>query len=524
MSSKNLKLPKTDKRQLFLDRNRKNFLEFDLEKTQTCLEIYESLKQEITDKTIEIYKNEAKKMKFSFIMIYSRSTSRWDSSSLIEIKLDLDTSLSDIMTNKQYFLCYLPINNFNIAKKKKARFKLEEEDNNNDRFKGVERKMSNSHELEKYLYNEGVYYFNKEKAEFLYGKGIIDENKININYKKTNEEILIKDIKKEDFYENKIPPSIQVFKIKCPNFIIEIHQNSVTHFLGLYKQKSYLIWKNAINKAKIKNNNSTIDSTFNSNIFDYNYLIFVKKHSIPRNCLIINQILENAEKRQIFLDEYEDKKISDIASSIFAYKINIKKNNFFEAWKCLKQISFYVDFDKIEDENQKKKEKEKYEHILTKERIELYNDTVKKVNEAIKKIKNYEEEMNNVLKSIFKYDLFDNLYYNIYELYIYPYFQNIKKTIITEYGYEEKPKIIRKLHLLMSKYCINYFNMNNLDNFYCLLASQDNKENNNTINISNSINDNSNIENNNNSNDNKINDKEDIISNDENEQNSDIKN
>ena len=519
MSAKNLKLPKTDKRQLYLDRSRRNYLEFDLEKTKTCLEIYESLKQDINEKIVEIHKDKINKMKFSFIMLYSKSTSKWDSSSLIEIKLDLEASLPDIMTNKQYFLCYLPINKFNMGKKRKARNKLEEEDNNFDRFKGVERKMLENHELEKYLTSEGVYYFDKEKVEFLYGKGNIDENKISIHYKKTNVNILIKEFKKEEFFENTIPPSIQVFKIKCPNFIIEIRQNSVTHFLGLYKQKSYLIWKNAINKAKIKNNNTTIDSTFNANIFDYNYLLFVKKHSIPRNCLIINQILENPEKRQIFLDEYKDKKISDIANSIYSYKINIKKNNYIEAWVCLKQISFYTDYNNIEDEELKKKEKEKYEHIFTKERIELYNDTVKKINEALKKIKNYEKEVNTVLKDICKNDLFDNLYYNIYELYFYPHFQNIKKILTTEYEFDKKHKIVLKFDLLMSKYCINFFNMNNLENFYCLCTTTENKENNNTIN-NNIINDN---EKNKNSDDNKIIQNNDINSINDNEDNSENK-
>ena len=539
MSAKNLKLQRIDKRQLFLDRNRKNYLEFDIEKTKTCLEIYEALNEKINNKIKEIYKNDSKKMKFSFIMICSKSINKWDSSSLIEIKVDLETSLSDIMMNKQYFLCYLPINSFNINKKRKFRNKFEEEENNNDRFKGVERKTIENHELEKYLYNEGIYYFDKEKVEFLYGKGNIDENKISINYKKTNIEILINEIKKDEFFENKIPPSIEVFKIKCPNYIFELHQNNVTHFLGLYKQKSYLIWRNAINKAKIKNNNSTIDSTFNTNIFDYNYLLFVKRHSIPCNCLLINQILENSEKRQIFLDEYKDKKISDIVNSIYSYKINIKKNNFFEAWMCLKQISFYVDFNNIEDEGQKRKEKEKYEHIFTQERIDIYNDTVKKVNTAIKKIKNYEEEMNNVLKNIFKYDLFDNLYYKIFELYIWPYFQKIKKILTTEYGYDKKPNTVKKFHLLLSKYCIHYFNMNNLDNFYCLCTSEDNKgENyNNTINnnkniIDDAVNNHKNIiddnpnneSNNNNFNDNKIITNKDIILNSEKEQNSDVKN
>ena len=475
MSSKNLKLPKTDKRQLYFDRNRKTFIDFDLERTKTCLEIKEELQEEMDEKLSAIYNDKYKEMSFSFIMMYSKS--KFDNSSLIEIKIDLTTPLPDIMSNKQYFLCYLPKNCVNIEQKRKVRNKFEEE-NNNDRFKDVERGSSSTHQIEKYLNNEGIYYFDKEKVEFIYGKGYVDENKITINYKKTSIEIIISELKKENYYENEIPPSIQVFKIKCPNYILEIHQNNITHFLGLYKLKSYLLWKNCINSAKIKNNNTTIDSSFNTNISNYNYLLFVKRHSVPSKCYIINQLLENPEKRQIFFDGYNDKKISDLASSIYSYKINIKNNKFFEAWMCLKQISFYVDFNNIEDEVQKNREKEKYSNIFTQERIDFYNNVVKKVNESITKIKNYEEEMDNVLKNIFKIDLFDNLYYNIYELYIYPYFQKIKNMLNTEYNYDQKPDIIQKFHLLLSKYYINYFNMKNIDNFNCLCINVDNEDEN----------------------------------------------
>ena len=531
---------KVDKRQLYFDRNRKNYIEFDLEKTKNCMEIYDSFHEEIEKKINDLYNTDKnKKINFSFIMMYSR-TNKLDNSGLIELKLDKEAQLSDIMINKQYFLCYLPENKININQKRKTRNKLEE-NINNDRFKDVERRTSKNHELEKYLTNEGVYYLDKEKVQFLYGKGTIDENTININCKKTNIEILIKDIKKEECFENKVPPSIEDFKIKCPNYIFQIHQNNITHFLGLYKQKSYLIWKNAINLAKIKNNDNTIDSSFNSNIFTYNYLLYVKRHSIPSKCYIINQLLENAEKRQIFLDEYKDKKISDIANSIYAYKINIKNNKFFEAWMSLKQISFYVDFNNIEDEGLRKREKEKYSKIFTQERIDLYNNAVKKVNEAIKTIKNYEKEMNNVLKKIFEIDLFDNLYYNIYELYIWPYFQKIKNMLNTEYGYDQKPDIIQKFHLLLSRYCANYFDMNNMDNFNCLCVPNENNNNeeinncstttttptnnNNTINSNDaSSNDKSKDDNNNNNIDNKDNDKnkENNIITPQNDQKSDV--
>ena len=51
MATKKPNLPKIDKRQLFFDRNRKNYIEFDFEQLKTCQEIYNSLHEEI-DKNI----------------------------------------------------------------------------------------------------------------------------------------------------------------------------------------------------------------------------------------------------------------------------------------------------------------------------------------------------------------------------------------------------------------------------------------------------------------------------------------
>ena len=531
MATKKTNLPKNDKRQLFFDRNRKNYIEFDLEQLKTCQEIYNSFHEEIDKNISAIYSTKNNnKSNFNFILMHIRTMNKSDTSTLIEVKLDLESNLSDILINKQYFLCYLPKNAFNIDKKRKVRNKLNEDEFNNDRFKGVERETLSDHELEKYLSNEGVYYFDKEKVEFLYGKGNITEKKININYKKTNIDIFIDEIKKDEYFENKVPTSIEFLTKKCPNFIFQIHQNNVTHILGLYKQKSYLIWKNAINMAKIKNNNTTIDSSFNTNIFTYNYLLFVKRESIPRKCYIINQILENSEKRQIFLDEYKDKKISDIANNIISYKTNIKNNKFFDAWLCLKQISFYIDFNNIKDNGQKKREKEKYVDLFTPERIEIYSNTVKKVNEAIKKIKNYEEEMNNVLKSIFKIDLFDSLYSQIYELYILPYFQKVKDALNKECRFDQKPELVQKFHLLMARYCANYFDMKNLNNYNYLCPhkeGQEDENNNNQNNIRTNSNDSSNNDKNNNNKENNSSDNKNSDSNDNSQtqkgNNSDIK-
>ena len=470
--------------QLYFDRNTEIYIDFTLEKIKNCKDIYNTLRQEIEEKVKEIYGNIKEENKnFNFILINSKINNKADNSKSIELKLNNDTPIIDLINSKQYYLCYLPIEKRDIAFKKNKRNNLEEKKNEiNKKFLGIELDSLITNDLENYLINEGIYLLNKTNLEFLYGKGNINEKILEIETKKYTLKIKISTIRKIEYYDNKLPPNLEGLKIKTkkPNYMFIIYHDNISNIFGLYQQKSYLTWKKSINLAKIKYNNINVDSTFNNNISAYNYQLFVRSHSIPNKCSTINQILGNLEKRKIFLEELTDKKISDIISSIYSYKILVKQKKFFEAWMSLKQISFYVDFNNIEDAKQKKKEIKKYSHIFTQERIDLYNNAVLKVNDAISQIRNlenYEEEMNNVLKNNFEQDLFDQLYFELFELYIQPYFQQIKNILNTEYIFDKKPIIVQKYHLLLSKYCINYFNMKNIDNFNCLCNTFSNRNN-----------------------------------------------
>ena len=468
MSIKNSKI--IQKRPLFLDRSKISFLEFDLEKSKTCKEIYEGLKTEINKKINELYKNIPKGINFNFIMIYSKLNSKLENSPLIEIKLDKSYILSEIMQTNQYNLFYLPEINSDI--KRDLKLKLKEKDVN--KVKGLEDKNNNIKNkellLEKYLTNEGVYYFDKSIAQFIYGKGFIDEQKIIVNIKKSIIEILINEIKKDNYFENEVPLSLQVFEIKCPNYIFEIRQNNTTHIFGLYKQKSFLLWKNAINLAKIKDKDIQKNKDINNDIDKYNLNFYTNCYSIPSKCLIINQILQSPEKRKIFLESLEDKKISDIASNIFGYKIHLKNKEYIGALASLKQINFYINYNNIENEKLRELEYKKYKNIFTNEIIEHYKSLLTKVNDIFTKNLNNRENLDNIFKDVFKDDLFDNLYFQIYDLYFLPLFKKLKETLKKEYNHNEKPIIVQKFHLLLSKYTFKYFNMkeNNSFNLLCI--------------------------------------------------------
>ena len=476
MSNKNFKL---DKYKLYFDRNRKIYIEFTLEKIRTCKDLYTFLQKEIEKKTDDIYGKEKQSKIFGFILINSKINSKSDSNSpSIELKLENKMQLVNILILNQYYLCYLPINKNDIKYKKEIIKKCEEKGDNTF---GVELESLLTHKLEKYLNNEGVYWFDKNNREFLFGKGYIDEKKIEINTKQYKIKIKINAIRKDEYFENQIPPILNILdinEIKMPKYMIIIYHNNVSHIIGLFHQKSYNIWKNAINLAKTKYNNFYVHSTFKSNITTYNYQHFIRSQSIPKKLFDLKQIMENYEKREIFLEAFPDKKIADIISNIYLYKNHFKDNKFFQAWMCLQKISFHVDFNNINDELQKNQEIEKYSKIFTSDKINLYNDLVKLANDVMSKInnsQNFEEEMNNALGKIFKNDLFDQLYYEIYEMYIEPLYNNIKEKLNIEYKFDQKPYIIMKYHLLLSKYCIKFFDMSSIDNFNILCTTSSTK-------------------------------------------------
>ena len=168
----------------------------------------------------------------------------------------------------------------------------------------------------------------------------------------------------------------------------------------------------------------------------------------------------------------------------------MKNKEYIGALACVKQISFYIDYYNVEGDGEKDKEKEfqKYKNIFTKERIDYYKAILKKVNDIFADTVNNGANINNILKDIFKEDLFDNLYYQIYDLFIVPFFQKFKETLRKEYDFDRKPVVVKKFHLLLSKYSMNYFNMKDINNFNCLCSNYSQDIENNINNIRNNSN------------------------------------
>ena len=146
-----------------------------------------------------------------------------------------------------------------------------------------------------------------------------------------------------------------------------------------------------------------------------------------------------------------------------------------------------MDFNNNDNEKEKEKEIEKYKDIFSDKLIYHFKSILANVNDLFSKTVNGGGNINNNLKDILTLDMFDKLYIKIYDLYIVPFFQNFKETIKKEYNFNEKPEVIKKLHLLLSKYTINFFDLNDSNKFYNLF--NDNDEKNKNENINNNIND-----------------------------------
>ena len=119
-------------------------------------------------------------------MIYSKLSSKYDTNSLTEIKIDRSFILTELLQSNQYTLYYLPVSNYD-NKRNIRKDKI----NGQNEIKNLKNK-----EIEKYLISEGIYYFDKALAHFIYGKGFIDEQKFIVNTKNSKIEIAIDQIKK----------------------------------------------------------------------------------------------------------------------------------------------------------------------------------------------------------------------------------------------------------------------------------------------------------------------------------------
>ena len=446
------------KRNLYFDRERENFIKFGLVVGTTCSYILKNYKEDIINKLKEINRQEEVNLNnYSFFIVELIANKYERKQTLIDLKINMeDSSLFNILQNRQLILCFLPVEKSDISLRKKFRDVLEISYTPDNLIKEAEVnnvKNKDKNEIITYLDKTIIHYYN-EKNSFSKEKIKVTEKEITIFYGKEIKNTSIKDIKSKKLITSSEEKDIQKFFKDYtingykPKYCIEIisgneqklliGRNTLQHFETLVK---------AIDIACVNFKNYFVDNFINMEMTNETNGILYTTNYISQSCFTINDLLINKEKRTILLEDFSETYLKDIVNNIMEYKVFFKKKKYSKAISRIKNIL------EIVNEKMTKEEKDKYEKIISKELIEKLVEINNKINE----IWNFDDILvdrkdNNIneLKKIIDMNLFDKLLLEIKDEYIIKHYDKLKSEI----------KLNNKLKLLLAKY---FLKINKLD-------------------------------------------------------------
>lgn len=446
------------KRNLYFDRERENFIKFGLVVGTTCSYILKNYKEDIINKLKEINRQEEVNLNnYSFFIVELIANKYEKKQTLIDLKINMeDSSLFNILQNRQLILCFLPVEKSDISLRKKFRDVLEISYTPDNLIKEAEVnnvKNKDKNEIITYLDKTIIHYYN-EKNSFSKEKIKVTEKEITIFYGKEIKNTSIKDIKSKKLITSSEEKDIQKFFKDYtingykPKYCIEIisgneqklliGRNTLQHFETLVK---------AIDIACVNFKNYFVDNFINMEMTNETNGILYTTNYISQSCFTINDLLINKEKRTILLEDFSETYLKDIVNNIMEYKVFFKKKKYSKAISRIKNIL------EIVNEKMTKEEKDKYEKIISKELIEKLVEINNKINE----IWNFDDILvdrkeNNIneLKKIIDMNLFDKLLLEIKDEYIIKHYDKVKSEI----------KLNNKLKLLLAKY---FLKINKLD-------------------------------------------------------------
>lgn len=446
------------KRNLYFDRERENFIKFGLVVGTTCSYILKNYKEDIINKLKEINRQEEVNLNnYSFFIVELIANKYERKQTLIDLKINMeDSSLFNILQNRQLILCFLPVEKSDISLRKKFRDVLEISYTPDNLIKEAEVnnvKNKDKNEIITYLDKTIIHYYN-EKNSFSKEKIKVTEKEITIFYGKEIKNTSIKDIKSKKLITSSEEKDIQKFFKDYtingykPKYCIEIisgneqklliGRNTLQHFETLVK---------AIDIACVNFKNYFVDNFINMEMTNETNGILYTTNYISQSCFTINDLLINKEKRTILLEDFSETYLKDIVNNIMEYKVFFKKKKYNKAISRIKNIL------EIVNEKMTKEEKDKYEKIISKELIEKLVEINNKINE----IWNFDDILvdrkdNNIneLKKIIDMNLFDKLLLEIKDEYIIKHYDKLKSEI----------KLNNKLKLLLAKY---FLKINKLD-------------------------------------------------------------
>lgn len=461
------------KRNLYFDRQRKEFIKFRLESKTTCTIIYKLHKKEIQNKLIEIYGQNVDEEKFAFFVVELLSNKSDQKPSLIDLKIGMDeTLLFGVLQNCRLMLCYLPYNNQNNNNNSNLRKQciksltpfnpLVNDIYRNDEAISYQGKKESEYEI--YLPKTIIHYYNEENQSFSKEKIKISEKEISI-YAKKNRNIFVKEIKKWTIFINgrttdgeKIIDKYTI-KYDIPKFCIEIITEKEKLLIGRNTPEHFITLKNAIQQVGQNNKNWNNNSFLNGKIMEEINSLSTTHKIISQSCFTINDFITNKEKRKILFKDFKEKPLADIVNNIMEYKSNFKKRKFNAALKNVKNL---LD---IMKEITTKEELNKYEKIITKQKIEFLEDINYKI-EKIREIGNgsiYGDDSQIVeLTKLLNIYMFDYIYYEIRDEYILKYYE---ENFINNDNDNSTTKLKENVKLLLGNYFTNAFNFKKEEDF-----------------------------------------------------------
>ena len=454
------------KRNLYFDRQRKNFIKFSLEVKTTCSTIYKIHKEEINKKIQEIYGQNINNKDFAFLIVELIANKFEQKPTLIDYKIGMDDKyLFNVLQNSQLMLCYLPYNNHNNSFKKHVKNTLIPIPSiTNDLYKDIEMnnyKTKDKKELEIFLSKTIIHYYDENNKSFSKEKIMVTEKELTI-YAKRNRYILINEMAQMNIClsknENETEKFLKNYIINGdkPKFFIEIvtskkeklliGRNTFEHFVTLVK---------SIERASNKFKNNFYNTILNNKIIEENNSLFATNNIIAQSCFTINDFITNKEKRKILFKDFHDINLAHIVNNIIEFKINIKKKKYNEAINKIKNIL------EIIKEKMTEEELDKYKDIITQEKVKEIEEINKKINDICGEGEiNINEDENNIdeLNKIINIYMFDSFYIEIRDKYISKYYED--NFLNNESLDVNDSKLRDNVKLLLGKYFTNIFNFN----------------------------------------------------------------
>ena len=449
---------------LYFDRELKEKIPILLQPETTCQDIFNTHEENIKKQILKISPNEKQEninFKHYCFCISELPQNKENKKLLTDLILKPSNIILNYLQSPQYIILFLQIKTKSkneFRKNARSLFVLQ-----TDIIEDTQ-KIPISYKIKEYISKTNIYVFDEKENNFYKEKASVDEQKI-CTLEKNKTTIYLSEVKK-DIYINDKDNYYKQNQIKSKekfSNLIEIYTKDKKFLFGEKKDD----FTHAVRNALCLMRSEMVDSELENEIFSARSGLFTKEHLIVENCFSLNEILCNNEKRKIFLSFFKEKNASDLIEQIIMYKSLLQKNQNLESWTNFKQILAYTQ--SYKETGKSNKEEDVLLEILTKERIEKYNKVSKDANEALQKImlkkdinENFKDEINKALSDVLKENLFDELYFYLFNIYLEPRYYKIIKNMEDDSGRpNNKSQIRKKFQILLAYYFFKFINMKN---------------------------------------------------------------